>query len=229
MSIHYRSSFPASKVGNISPLKLQYQHRQGLYRDAAKRAFDVLCVAILAVPTVLILLLVMPFIMRKGGAPFYRQERVGQNGATFNLWKLRSMVPNADEKLAAYLADNPQARIEWDHHQKLKNDPRITPIGRFIRKTSIDELPQLLNVLRGEMSMVGPRPMMTSQQDIYPGQAYYEMRPGITGAWQVSDRHETSFAERALFDTKYYNQVSLMTDIGIMLRTITVVAKAGGA
>ncbi len=229
MSIHYHPSFPSVEVGSISPLKLRYELRHGLYRDAIKRMFDLLAVAILAIPTIAILLLVAPFIALDGVSPIYRQERIGRNGRKFQIWKLRSMVPDADKKLKAYLRANPQARIEWDHHQKLVSDPRITRIGRFIRKTSIDELPQLLNVLTGQMSLVGPRPMMTSQQDIYPGKAYYELRPGITGAWQVSDRHETSFAERALFDTRYYKQVSLGTDIGIMLRTIAVVAKASGA
>lgn len=229
MTIHYHPSFPTIKVGTISPLKLRYEHRHGLYRDAIKRVFDVLVVTILAIPTFAILLLVMPFIALDGASPIYRQERIGRNGRTFRIWKLRSMVPDADKKLKAYLRSNPQARIEWDHHQKLVNDPRITRIGRLIRKTSIDELPQLMNVFTGAMSLVGPRPMMTSQQDIYPGKAYYELRPGITGAWQISERHETSFAERALFDTRYYSQVSLSTDIRIMLRTISVVAKASGA
>lgn len=228
MSIHYRPSFPAVKLGSISPTQLRYQQRNGMYRDTVKRIFDLFAVALLAVPAILIILMVLPFIATDGTSPIYRQERVGRNGRKFRIWKLRSMVPNADAKLATYLKANPHARSEWDHHQKLIGDPRITRIGRFIRKTSIDELPQLLNVFTGEMSLVGPRPMMTNQQDIYPGQAYYEMRPGITGAWQVSDRHETSFAERALFDTRYYNQVSLSTDIGIMLRTIGVVARASG-
>ena len=228
MTIHYRPAYPASEITELTPLKLRFRRKSGVYRDFAKRLIDLAGVAILALPSLLILLVVMPLIALDGASPIYRQERVGRNGRRFRLWKLRSMVPDAEHRLEAYLAANPEARQEWDHHQKLKNDPRITRIGRFIRRTSIDELPQLLNVLTGEMSLVGPRPMMPSQQDIYPGSAYYEMRPGITGAWQISDRHESSFSERAFFDTGYYRQISLATDLSILLKTIGVVARAAG-
>ncbi|HGG04701.1 MAG TPA: sugar transferase [Aliiroseovarius sp.] len=229
MTVHYRQTFPAVEVGDISPPKLRYRHRSGFYRDGGKRILDIVLVLILAIPTLILMLIVLPLVALDGASPLYRQERIGRNGRIFKIWKVRSMVPDADQKLAAYLKENPQARLEWDHHQKLRNDPRITRLGRLIRRTSIDELPQLLNVLLGDMSLVGPRPMMTCQRDIYPGKAYYEIRPGITGAWQVSDRHETSFAERALFDTTYYASVSASTDLSIMLRTIAVVFKAAGA
>jgi lipopolysaccharide/colanic/teichoic acid biosynthesis glycosyltransferase len=113
-------------------------------------------------------------------------------------------------------------------NQKLRNDPRITAVGRFIRKTSIDELPQLFCVLKGEMSLVGPRPFMPDQKDLYKGNAYYAMRPGLTGLWQVSDRNETSFAERAIFDTKYARSLSMMTDISILFRTVGAVTRGTG-
>ncbi len=210
------------------PVGLRYLRQSGLYRDHLKRALDLIGVALLALPALVILAMVMPLIALDGHAPIYRQERIGRGGHRFMLWKLRSMVPDAERRLARYLAQNPQARAEWNYHQKLKNDPRVTWIGRFIRRSSIDELPQLWNVLKGEMSLVGPRPMMPCQRDIYPGQAYYELRPGITGAWQISDRHESSFSERAYFDTGYYRRVSMGTDLAILLRTIGVVLRSTG-
>jgi lipopolysaccharide/colanic/teichoic acid biosynthesis glycosyltransferase len=161
--------------------------------------------------------------MLDGKSPFYTQPRVGRNGHIFRMWKLRSMVADADARLGAYLDSNPERRREWDETQKLRDDPRITRVGRIIRKTSIDELPQLWNVLRGEMSLVGPRPMMPDQQAIYPGTAYYALRPGITGFWQTSVRNESSFADRARFDAQYFRDLSLGTDLVVMLRTVRVV------
>jgi lipopolysaccharide/colanic/teichoic acid biosynthesis glycosyltransferase len=142
--------------------------------------------------------------------------------------KLRSMVADAEARLQAHLDACPKARIEWQVTQKLRRDPRITRIGRIIRKTSLDELPQLWNVLVGEMSIVGPRPMMPSQQSLYPGIAYYAMRPGITGYWQISVRNESSFAERAQFDARYFRDLSFVTDVRIMLRTFGVVMRGTG-
>jgi lipopolysaccharide/colanic/teichoic acid biosynthesis glycosyltransferase len=144
------------------------------------------------------------------------------------MWKLRSMVADADARLGAYLDANPERRREWDENQKLRDDPRITPVGRIIRKTSIDELPQLWNVLRGDMSLVGPRPMMPDQQAIYPGTAYYALRPGITGFWQTSVRNESSFADRARFDASYLRDLSFATDFGVLLRTVRVVVCGTG-
>ena len=170
----------------------------------------------------------MAIIALDGRSPIYSQKRLGRNGRVFRMFKLRSMVADADVILEAYLSRNPEARAEWDRTQKLKHDPRITVFGNFIRKTSLDELPQFFNVLMGHMSIVGPRPMMPSQRDLYPGTAYYEMRPGITGFWQVSERNETSFAERAYYDTAYFRQFSLGTDIRVMVKTMRVVLNATG-
>ncbi len=240
MTMHYRPVYPATEIAKIAPdiapdmapeallPRLHFQRRQSLYRDSAKRVLDLISVAVLALPALLILAIFIPLVALDGAAPLYRQARIGRGGKRFTMWKLRSMVADADARLEAYLAANPGARIEWDRHQKLRNDPRVTRIGSFIRRASIDELPQLWNVLKGDMSLVGPRPMMPNQQEIYPGNAYYELRPGITGAWQVSDRHESSFAERALFDTAYYNNLSLGTDLSIMARTVGVVLRAAG-
>ena len=167
-------------------------------------------------------------IRRDGGSVFYCQQRIGRGGKVFRLWKLRSMVVDADRKLEAYLRPNPAARAEWDEHQKLKDDPRITAAGRLIRKASLDELPQLWNVLTGDMSLVGPRPMMPQQAELYPGRDYYLLRPGLTGFWQISDRNETSFAARAAYDTQYCQRLSLLTDLLVLFATVWVVLRGTG-
>ena len=201
---------------------------KGVYRRFAKRALDLLCVCLLFVPVMLVVAVLAILVMIDGGRPFYSQDRLGQNGRRFRMWKLRSMVVDADARFDAYLAANPAAREEWERTQKLRNDPRITAIGKIIRKTSLDELPQLWNVLRGEMSLVGPRPMMVNQRALYPGTAYYAMRPGITGYWQTSARNDTSFSERALFDTAYFREMSFGTDLRILWRTVDVVMRGTG-
>ena len=199
-----------------------------LYRGFFKRVLDLFAVAILVVPVSIVVLIAAVAISLNGGSPFYRQQRVGKNGREFSMLKLRSMVADADTILSDYLAQNPEARAEWDEKQKLRTDPRITSVGRFIRKTSLDELPQLWNVLKGDMSLVGPRPMMPCQQEIYPGRCYYEMRPGITGLWQVSERNETSFAQRAFYDSQYLDELSLKSDLTLMVKTVSVVLRANG-
>lgn len=200
----------------------------GAYVAFGKRALDV-CFTLMAVPLVLTLLLpLLACIAIEGGRPFYSQMRVGRGGRSYRMWKLRTMVVGADEKLAEHLAKDPAAREEWNRTQKLKCDPRITRTGKFLRKTSIDELPQLFNVLIGDMSLIGPRPMMVSQKDLYPGQDYYDLRPGITGLWQISSRNESSFADRAKFDSTYKRDLSLRSDLRILVKTVTVVLKATG-
>ncbi|GAA6181771.1 MULTISPECIES: sugar transferase [unclassified Shimia] len=202
--------------------------RSGVYRNVLKRAFDVLFVLVIAVPVALVVAVLALIIASDGHSPIYRQERVGKNGKKFYMLKLRSMVPNAERKLEAHLRENPAARLEWDEKQKLSRDPRITKIGNLIRRSSLDELPQFLNVLRGDMSVVGPRPMMPQQTALYPGTAYYKMRPGVTGFWQISDRNECSFAERAIHDSNYDRALSLRTDVAVVLRTVAVVTAGTG-
>lgn len=210
-------------------LPIDHQHLAGAYRRHLKRAFDIALVCVLAIPALVLVggfaLLVM---LRERAAPFYRQERVGLNGRVFGMWKLRTMVPGADRVLEGYLAENPAARAEWNRHQKLKDDPRITGLGRLLRRSSLDELPQLWNVLMGDMSIVGPRPMMCDQRALYPGREYYVMRPGITGFWQTSLRNESSFHERAGFDQAYFRELSFATDIRVLWRTISVVLRGTG-
>jgi lipopolysaccharide/colanic/teichoic acid biosynthesis glycosyltransferase len=142
--------------------------------------------------------------------------------------KIRTMVPDAETRLAAHLESDPEARQEWDSLQKLRRDPRVTRFGQFLRKSSLDELPQLWNVLKGDMSLVGPRPMMQNQRTLYPGQAYFAMRPGITGLWQISDRNRTTFADRALYDTLYRQQLGFWTDLRIIFATLRVVLRGTG-
>ncbi|MCP5088663.1 MAG: sugar transferase [Rhodobacteraceae bacterium] len=200
----------------------------GLYRNVVKRLLDILIVLVLAVPAAIVLAFFALVIALVGQKPFYRQARVGKNGQVFQMLKLRSMIPNAEENLREYLERNPEARKEWDLNQKLRKDPRITRIGAFIRKTSVDELPQIWNVLVGDMSIVGPRPMMCEQQSLYPGKAYFAMLPGITGFWQVSRRNDSSFAERAYYDVSYYQDLSLATDLRVLLKTVIVVIRGTG-
>jgi exopolysaccharide production protein ExoY len=202
--------------------------RAVLYPGFGKRVFDLIFVAAIALPVLLVLGILALLVATDGHSPFYVQKRLGRHGKVFRMYKLRSMVPNADAVLKSYLDSNPEARAEWDRNQKLKNDPRITRVGRLIRKTSLDELPQFFNVFKGDMSVVGPRPMMCDQQDLYPGTEYYEMRPGITGAWQTSVRNESSFEQRAEYDRDYFYSLSLVTDLRIVLRTFGVVFRATG-
>ena len=200
----------------------------GVYRLVIKRALD-LCLVVMSLPFVILVIGLLALIVAlDGGRPFYFQSRIGRNGRVYRMWKLRSMVVDADSRLEAYLAANPAARAEWDLTQKLKADLRITRFGRILRKSSLDELPQLWNVLKGDMSLVGPRPMMVSQKALYPGTAYYRLRPGITGSWQVSDRNESSFAARAKFDLDYDRALSLRTDLKILMATVRVVLRATG-
>ena len=200
----------------------------GLYRRFFKRWFD-FAVIVLAAPFVLPVVLLLGLLVRRDGGPaLYVQDRVGLDGRVFRIWKLRTMVIDADARLAAHLASDPALKAEWDKTQKLKNDPRITGIGRLLRKASLDELPQLWNVLRGDMSLVGPRPMMPEQRALYPGRAYYQMRPGLTGPWQVSDRNASSFAGRAEFDADYARRMSLPTDLVLLFLTVWVVLRGTG-
>ena len=186
-------------------------------------------VVLISAPITLPLVAVLAILVRLDGAsPFFHQQRVGRDGGYFKFWKLRTMVAGADQRLEEILAADPAARVEWNETQKLKSDPRITRLGRILRRTSADELPQLWNVLIGDMSLVGPRPMLPQQQTIYPGSAYFALRPGITGLWQISARNESSFASRATFDTRYANTMSFTVDILILIKTVGVVIHGTG-
>ena len=195
----------------------------------AKRVFDVVVASCILLFTAPLILTIAIFIrLQDGGPAVFKQMRLGKDGEQFACYKLRSMVTDAGDRLQQLLATDPDARREWAETQKLTNDPRITALGQFIRKSSIDELPQLFNVLWGDMSLVGPRPMMVDQRALYPGTAYYAMRPGITGIWQTSVRNESSFSERAIFDARYFRELSFVTDLALIARTFRVVLRGTG-
>lgn len=161
-------------------------------------------------------------IAKDNGPLFYTQTRIGKDGKEFKLYKFRSMVVGADEKLKDYLEKNEEAREEYNTYKKLKNDPRITKVGHFIRNTSLDEFPQFINVLKGEMSLVGPRPYLPKEKEDMGNiiNTITNMKPGITGLWQVSGRSETTFKERLEMDRDYYYNWSLKEDIKLILKTI---------
>ena len=164
-------------------------------------------------------------------APIFRHMRIGRGGRSFGCLKFRSMVSDGDAVLRAHLAACPVAQREWDETHKLTNDPRVTPLGLVLRKTSLDELPQLVNVLRGEMSLVGPRPIVSAEIERY-GSAFttcFSVTPGVTGLWQVSGRSDCSYAERVALDLDYASRWSFSRDIAIMLRTIPAVLAQRGS
>lgn len=197
----------------------------------AKRGFDAASATLLLLALSPLLALLALAVKADGGPALFGHARVGQNGTRFRCWKFRSMVPDADKVLGDLLASDPASAEEWRQHQKLKSDPRITAIGRFLRGSSLDELPQLFNVLVGQMSLIGPRPVTEAELDRY-GEAkgyYLAVRPGITGLWQVSGRNETSYRQRVLLDAWYVRNWSLWHDLLILLKTIPVVLKRGGA
>ncbi|MGN6549925.1 MAG: sugar transferase [Pararhizobium sp.] len=198
-------------------------------RLGSKRAFDIVATLLLAPFALLMIAVLVPLIRLDGGKAFFCQKRIGLNGRIFTIWKLRSMVPDAETRLTEHLAENVEARAEWERTQKLMRDPRITWIGRYLRKFSIDELPQLWNVLSGDMSLVGPRPMFPEQRASYRGLAYFRLLPGLTGLWQVSARNRSSFADRAIYDTRYAETMSFATDMRILLQTVVVVVRGTGA
>ncbi|MCF6432742.1 sugar transferase [Leisingera sp. MMG026] len=213
----------------IAQARRPRQGSRGAYAVAGKRGLDLLLV-ILSLPLVLPLIaLCAAALWLEGGRPFYTQARLGRGGRVFRILKLRTMVRDADHLLQYYLETDPALRREWDDTQKLKNDPRITEVGRFLRATSLDELPQLWNVATGDMSLVGPRPMMPEQLPLYgDAGAYNELRPGITGIWQVSVRNEAGFASRMHADFEYRRSLSLSRDLGLIWRTAGVVLKGTG-
>ena len=224
------AAFDTSNASNSvdAPLMLSASE-VGPYRQFFKRGIDILFVLLtlpFSVPLILFCALTLWF---EGGKPFYSQPRLGAGGRTFSILKLRTMVHNADAVLETCLANDPEMRREWDTIQKLSNDPRITPVGKILRKTSLDELPQLWNVLKGDMSIVVPRPMMLDQLKLYGNaRAYFALKPGITGLWQVSARNSERFSYRNKVDAEYEHSVSFVNDLVILFKTIGVVLRPTG-
>lgn len=170
-------------------------------------------------------------IVKDNGPVFYCQNRIGKDGKLFKMYKFRSMVVGAEKKLEEYLEKDEGAKKEYAEYKKLKNDPRITRVGRFIRKTSIDEFPQFINVLKGEMSLVGPRPYLPGEKEDMNGFYKYitSCKPGLTGFWQISGRSEVTFTDRLDMDMKYYSKHSLKDDIKILNKTVMKIVKKEGA
>ena len=198
----------------------------------SKRVFDIGSALILLAVFSPIMLFVtcMIWISDRQKVIFFH-ERIGKNGKPFKCLKFRTMCVNADEKLRRLLQDDPAARREWDATQKLEKDPRITKLGNFLRKTSLDELPQLWNILRGDMSMVGPRPIVDDETRHYGAfiAAYKSVRPGLTGAWQVGGRSDTTYNERVALDVDYIKNSSLFLDTKIVFKTVSTVLLGKGA
>ena len=197
-----------------------------------KRTIDLLAV-VLAVPVLLPLLLVLAVVVKASspGPVFFSHRRIARSGTFFSMWKFRTMVENSSEVLENYLAAHPKARAEWLRSHKLKHDPRITRVGLMMRRYSLDELPQVWNVLTGTMSLVGPRPIVAAEVARY-GKLfgfYCRVKPGITGLWQVSGRSTLTYAERVQLDRDYVLQWSLRSDLWILLKTLRSVANQEGA
>jgi exopolysaccharide production protein ExoY len=196
-----------------------------------KRVFDIVA-ALMAILLLLPMFCLVAVAIKlwDHGPVFYRHRRIGLGGASFHCLKFRSMVVNGDEVLSRHLAANSGAAREWERTRKLKDDPRITPLGASMRKTSIDELPQLVNILKGEMSFVGPRPIVTAEVPKY-GDAighYLCARPGLTGPWQVSGRNDVDYATRVALDCEYVRDWSFRRDVSIIAKTARVVVTARG-
>ena len=197
-----------------------------------KRIFDITATVIGGILILPVIAIVAILIYLDSPGPIvFGHKRVGQGGKEFPCYKFRSMVPNAQEALEIYLKENPEAREEWERDFKLKDDPRVTKIGKFLRKTSLDELPQLWNVLIGDMSLVGPRPIVRAEVEKYGEYIndFYLVPPGITGVWQVSGRSDTTYEERVLMDSWYVHNWSVWIDIVYLVKTVLAVLKGKGA
>lgn len=229
------SSGSVIETTNLIPLERNLQRNRIILKleKFVKRAIDIIgsIVGIIFLIPLTIVIGIANLILKDKGPIFYTQERIGKNGKHFKMYKYRSMVVGADEKLREYLAENEEAREEYAKYKKLKHDPRITKVGKFIRKTSLDEFPQFINVLKGDMSLVGPRPYLPREREEINGFFNYIMscKPGITGFWQVSGRSETTFTERLEFDMQYYYKHNLKMDMRILKDTVVNVIKKEGA
>ena len=209
----------------------------GLNNDAPcgariKRVFDVV-LAFLAIILLSPLLIGLALVIRlsDGGPAFFGHSRIGYSGETFKCWKFRSMMPNSTALLNEYLLANPAAARQWQNHRKLRDDPRVTPLGQLLRKYSVDELPQLFNILIGDMSFVGPRPIEAAEIEKFGRSIghYVRARPGLTGIWQVSGRSSLDYKRRVVMDRYYVMHWSLLLDMALIIKTVPVAMGARGA
>lgn len=197
-----------------------------------KRLLDLTVAVILLLPAIpFAVFIALAIVLDSRGPVFFAHSRIGKGNRLFRLWKFRTMVKDADTVLERYLSEHPDLRAEWLETHKLKNDPRVTRVGRLLRRSSLDELPQLLSVLAGEMSMVGPRPIVADEIPKYGPlfDLYLQMRPGLTGLWQSSGRTDTSYTTRLALDLRYMQQRTLWLDLKVLLKTIQVVVLGHGA
>lgn len=220
-------------INNISIMKKEKTNKKVLY-NFTKRIIDIIGSIIgilILIPTTLIIYLARKVSKEDKGPLFYEQLRYGKNGKVFRLYKFRSMCIGADKKLKEYLENNDEAREEFEKTHKLQNDPRITKIGNFLRKSSLDELPQMINILKGDMSFVGPRPVVEKEVEEYGANKdkFLSVRPGLTGYWQVNGRSNTTYEERMEMELYYVDNCSLWLDIKIFFKTFITVFKKEGA
>ncbi|MFS4583423.1 sugar transferase [Phaeobacter sp. C3_T13_0] len=197
------------------------QHRVGIYATIGKRLLD-LILALALLPTLIPVIATLWLVSRRDGGPgFFGHTRIGKDGTPFTCWKIRTMIHGAEEVLAEHLLTNAEAAAEWARDRKLTSDPRITSFGYFLRRSSLDELPQVWNVLRGDMSFVGPRPIVRCELSKYGTAAsvYLSQKPGITGLWQVSGRNDVSYEQRVSLDVDYLKRRTFGFDLKLILLT----------
>lgn len=215
----------------IFPESLPAPDRDASLYDYAKRIFDIVLasLAIVVLSPLIIAIVICAYL--SSGAPLFKHRRVGKGGKFFNCIKFRTMVPDADRVLQNLLSTNREAKEEWLRDHKLRNDPRVTRLGKFLRRTSLDELPQLWNVLRGEMSLVGPRPVVPDELRRYGNKVatFLSATPGITGLWQISGRNDTDYRRRVALDVCYVRSRSLFLDVVILVKTLPAVFARSGA
>ena len=214
------------------PVLVSNSPQYGVPSSPMTRVFDI-AVILLAAPYILLFFVIISILIMldSRGRPIYGQTRIGRGGRRFKAYKFRTMVRNADQLLQHYLEKSPELRAEWRAMHKLKRDPRVTRIGAFLRKSSLDELPQFWNILVGDMSLVGPRPIVDAEIEKY-GESfglYIQVRPGLTGLWQVSGRSDTTYERRVALDEYYICNRSLKLDLQILWKTVFVVLRKNGA
>ena len=219
---------------DIEPSKDAIKVKNGIVYLICKKIIDIVAGVIgviLLAPITLVVWIIRLCMHENDGPLFFEQLRIGKDGKQFRLYKFRTMVMNADEKLYKYLEENEEARKEYKKYKKLKNDPRITKLGNFLRKTSLDEFPQFINLLKGDMSLVGPRPYLYREKNDMGD--YYDqivqVKPGITGYWQVNGRNDVDFEERTYMDTYYIEHRGIIMDLKIILKTVLKMFKKEGA
>ena len=210
---------------DVEPSKDAIKVKNGIVYLICKKIIDIVAGVIgviLLAPITLVVWIIRLCMHENDGPLFFEQLRIGKDGKQFRLYKFRTMVMNADEKLYKYLEENEEARKEYKKYKKLKNDPRITKLGNFLRKTSLDEFPQFINLLKGDMSLVGPRPYLYREKNDMGD--YYDqivqVKPGITGYWQVNGRNDVDFEERTYMDTYYIEHRGIIMDLKIILKTV---------